>query len=289
MHPRFLRSGGVRAALGPLALAAMTGASVIAVIWQSKFGEGFDGTLFLGAFVIGLAAQLVDGALGMAYGITATTFLLAGGATPLAATASVHVAEIFTTGASGLAHWRLGNVDRRLFRQLIIPGVIGAVVGAWVVSRIDSAALRPWVSGYLLVMGIYIAGKAFRAVSFVRGTNGRKLVPLAFTGALVDSIGGGGWGPIVATSLLGTGHEPRKTIGTVNAAEFFITLASGFSFVLLAGITHWEQVAGLVTGGLVVAPFAAYLTTRLPSRWLLLFVGVLVALLSAFGLIQALG
>jgi uncharacterized protein len=253
-------------------------------------GSSFTTSVFLTALCIGIFAQLIDGAMGMAYGITATSLLLATGVPPVAATAAVHISEVFTTGTSGLAHWRMGNVNAQLFRRLVIPGVIGAVCGVLLVTSIDGQALRPWVSGYLLLMGLCLLYRAFR-LKHPKPTpadgSKRQLFPLAFTGAFVDSVGGGGWGPVVTSTLLGSGREPRTTIGSVNSAEFFITLASGFSFALLVGITHWEAIAGLICGGMLAAPFAAQLTRKIPMRPMMILVGVLVVGLSAWGLAKA--
>jgi uncharacterized protein len=274
-----------------LALTLLLTALGVIGFWASRTtGAGFQESVFFTALLIGFAAQMVDGALGMAYGITATSFLLSSGVPPVAATAAVHISEAFTTGASGLSHWRMGNVNRALFKRLLVPGVLGAVVGVLLVTSIDGQALRPWVSGYLLLMGAYLVYKAFKVVKLrMDAASSKKVGPLAFVGAFVDSVGGGGWGPVVTTTLLGSGHEPKTTIGSVNAAEFFITLASGFSFALLVGVSHWETVAGLILGGLLAAPLAARLTRRLPIKALMVLVGGLIMGLSIYNLVKALG
>ncbi len=236
---------------------------------------------------VGLFAQIIDGALGMAYGITATTFLLSTGVPPAAASASVHMAEVFTTGFSGLSHWRMGNIDKALFKRLLIPGIAGAVIGAWVITSVDGKAIKPWVSAYLVVMGLYVLSKAFRKIK-KRKEPPKHVAALALTGGFVDSVGGGGWGPVVTTSLIGTGNDPRTTIGSVNAAEFFLSIAGGISFALLIGFTHWQVIAGLVIGGLFAAPFAAWLCKHLQARTLLILVGVLITLISSFNLWKAL-
>ena len=248
----------------------------------------FDLNQFLLALGIGVFAQLVDGALGMAYGVTANSLLLSSGLAPAAATATVHVAEAFTTAASGLSHWKLGNIDKRVFGRIVIPGVIGGVAGVLLIAHVDGRAIRPWISAYLLAMGLYIIYRAFRSL---RAFNiaGPRLTPIAAFGGFADSVGGGGWGPVVTTTLLGAGHEPRTTIGTVNAAEFFVTLASGFSFALLIGIQTFESVAGLIVGGLAVAPFAAGLTRRMPRRVAMVGVGLLISGLSLWTILRALG
>jgi uncharacterized protein len=257
-------------------------------IYNAGVEHRFETNVFLTALLIGVVAQLVDGALGMAYGITSNSLLLASGLPPAQATATVHIAEAFTTAASGLSHWRLGNIDKRIFKRLVIPGVVGGVLGALFVTSIDAAILRPIISTYLLMMGLYIIYRAFRAVR-QNAVPDNKLLPLAFVGGFADSVGGGGWGPVVTSTMLGSGHDPRTTIGSVNSAEFFVTLASGFSFVLLLGIQHWESVVGLALGGLIVAPFAARLTSRINRRALMVFVGLVISALSVWTILRAFG
>lgn len=257
-------------------------------LWNSGSTQAFHWNTFLIALAIGAVAQLVDGALGMAYGVTSNSMLLASGLSPAAATATVHVAKAFTTAASGLSHWRLGNIDKRIFNRLLVPGIAGGVLGAVVITAVDGKALRPWIAAYLLLMGLYIIYSAFRTPK-ANPAPGRKLFPLAFVGGLADSVGGGGWGPIVTTTMVGSGHEPRTTIGSVNAAEFFVTLASGFSFALLIGINHVESVLGLILGGLLVAPIAARLTGKLNRRFLMVTAGALIAALSLWTISRALG
>lgn len=272
-----------------VALGVVTIAFIAIWITRAAAGEqAFDSNRFILALAVGVFAQIVDGALGMAYGVTANSLLLASGLSPAAATATVHVAEAFTTAGSGLAHWKLGNIDKRIFGRIVIPGVIGGVAGVVLIANIDGKVIRPWISGYLLLMGLYIIFRAFRAVRNFNLSGGR-LVPVAAFGGFADSVGGGGWGPVVTTTLLGAGHEPRTTIGSVNAAEFFVTLASGFSFALLVGIQTWESVAGLILAGLLVAPFAAGLTSRLPKKWLMVGVGLLISGLSLWTILRALG
>lgn len=249
---------------------------------------GLSSEMFLAAALVGLGAQIIDGALGMAYGITATTFLLGTGASPAVASASVHLAEVFTTGFSGLAHWRMGNVNKRLFLSLLLPGAIGIVLGAYVITSIDGNAIKPYVAGYLLLMGLYILVKGLRHRAQHRHEPPRHVASLALTGGFVDAAGGGGWGPVVTSSLVGTGQDPRTTIGSVNAAEFFLTLLGAATFSLLGAFTHWQVIAGLVVGGLFAAPFAAWLTHKLPARTLMLLVGVLISGLSLINLVRAL-
>jgi uncharacterized protein len=238
---------------------------------------------FWSAVAVGFFAQAIDGALGMAYGVTASTFLLSAGASPASASASVHIAEIFTTGFSGVSHLRYGNVNQPLFTRLLIPGILGAILGTIVITQIDGRIMRPYVTAYLLIMGVYILSKAFRKFR-ARADEPRHVGKLAAFGGLVDAAGGGGWGPVVTSTLVGSGRDPRTTIGSVNFAEFFITVATAGSFSLLAGPGTWVLVAGLVVGGLFAAPFAALLCRRLSARALLILVGSLIAALSAYNL-----
>ncbi|PSR52021.1 ABC transporter permease [Adhaeribacter arboris] len=229
----------------------------------------------------GFIAQMVDGALGMAYGLTSTTFLLTVGISPAAASASVHASEVFTSGASGLMHLRLKNVNRKLFVSLLIPGVIGAAMGAYILSELENYnyIIKPLVAGYTLVLGALIIVKAFKPN---RSKLKEKLIaPLAVFGGFMDSVGGGGWGPIVSSTLIAGGHPPRFTIGSVNLAEFFIALSSSLTFFTMIGIHHWQIIAGLVLGGVIAAPIAANLSKNLPVKSLMILVGILVILVSS--------
>lgn len=241
----------------------------------------------LAYIAIGFAAQLIDGALGMAYGVTASTLLLGLGVPPAVSSATVHAAECFTTGTSALSHHAFGNIDRRLFRRLLLPGVLGAAAGAYLLSNIDGDALKPWIAGYLLLMGVVILVKGFRDFPPRRVTS--HVAPLGFFGALIDAIGGGGWGPIVASNLLARGSEFRMTVGSVNAVEFFVTLTASLVFLLTLGLGHWEIIAGLAIGGVIAAPFGGWLVKRVRARWMLCFVGLLVVALSVRTLLQHFG
>lgn len=229
-------------------------------------------------FLIGVAAQLVDGALGMAYGLTASSFLLAAGHPPLQVSATVHLAETVTTGASAASHHHFGNVDWQLFKRLVVPGVIGAAVGAYLLSALPGERLKPWIAGYILVMGALVLGKAFTQVPPVKVS--RKVGLLGFVGALVDSIGGGGWGAVVSSTLLARGNEARFTVGTVNVVEFFVTLTSSLVFLVTVGLGLWKIVLPLALGGLVAAPFAAWLCKRIPHRPMLALVGLVIIVVS---------
>lgn len=243
--------------------------------------------LFYEAILVGLLAQLVDGSLGMAYGITSTSFLIGIGATPAAASGAVHVAEIFTTAFSGISHIKFGNVHKDLFKKLVIPGVIGGIVGAYILTSIDGKLIKPYITVYLLLMGLFILRKAFVLIKH----NNKKIKhvrKLALTGGFLDAIGGGGWGPIVTSSLIGQGNSPRHTIGSVNTAEFFVSFATGITFILLGSAGHWILVAGLIIGGLFSAPFAAYLTSKLSTKKLLIAVGFLITAISIYNLYKVL-
>lgn len=254
---------------------------------QALLTEALSSKLFWSAVCVGLIAQMIDGALGMAYGVTSTTFLLASGVSPAMASASVHVAEVFTTGVSGIAHAKLGNVNRSLFLRLLVPGIAGAVAGAYLLTSIDGKSIKPYISAYLLLMGLYIISKVFRRIKQAR-REPKHVAKLALVGGFIDSVGGGGWGPVVTTTLVGTGHDPRTTIGSVNFAEFFLTFASAVAFTALIGFGPWMIVAGLVIGGLVSAPLAAYLCSRMQTRTLLALVGTLITIVSVFNLYKSL-
>ncbi len=233
---------------------------------------------FLPYVMIGFVAQVVDGALGMAYGVTASSLLLGAGVPPAVSSATVHAAECFTTGSSALSHRAFGNIDREQFRRLLLPGMLGAAAGAYLLTRLDGDALRPWIAGYLLLMGVVIVAKAFRECPSKRVTT--HLAPLGFFGALVDAIGGGGWGPIVTSNLLARGNGFRTTVGTVNAVEFFVTLTASLVFLLGLGVGNWKIIAGLAIGGVLAAPLGAWLVTRVRPRPVQCVVGVLVIVLS---------
>jgi uncharacterized membrane protein YfcA len=253
--------------------------------WQI-INSTLDSRIFWSAVAVGFLAQVVDGALGMAYGVTATTFLLASGASPAAASASVHIAEIFTTGVSGISHAKFGNVNKQLFTRLLVPGILGGILGAVLVTQVDSALFKPFISAYLLLLGIYIISKAFRQLN-IRKEAPRHVGKLALFGGFMDAAGGGGWGPIVTTTLVGTGNDPRTTIGSVNFAEFFLTLTSAAVFALLMETNTWPLIVGLVFGGLFAAPFAAFLLKRFHARTLLILVGILITMISLYNLYKA--
>jgi uncharacterized protein len=248
---------------------------------------GFLTSDFALYLLVGLGAQLVDGALGMAYGVTCTSFLLSLGVTPAVSSASVHVAEMFTTGASAISHFKFKNINKKLFKSLLIPGVLGAVIGAYLLSDvIDGNLIKPFIAVYMLILGVIIIRKAVQK-NLVKNKT-KRIGLLAASGGFLDSIGGGGWGPIVTSTLLGQGRDPRYTIGSVNAAEFAITLASGITFLIFHGINSWQVVLGLVVGGVIAAPFGALVVGKIQRKPLMVTVGILVIILSTRTIILSL-
>ena len=228
--------------------------------------------------LVGFAAQMIDGILGMAYGVSATTFLLAFGVPPAVASASTHAAEVVTTGFSAASHFGFGNVNRQLVRRLLIPGALGAIIGAYILVNIPGDRMKPFIAAYLVVMGFIILSKARKRQEHREVHS--HIVPLGFAGGFCDAIGGGGWGPIVTGTLLARGNAPRETIGSVNCAEFFVTVAASVTFFLTIGFSQWTAIAGLAIGGAVAAPLAAFAVKRIPARPMLVVVGILIIVLS---------
>jgi uncharacterized membrane protein YfcA len=231
--------------------------------------------------LVGFVAQIIDGALGMAYGVSSTTFLLSIGVPPAIASATIHTAEVFTTAASGFSHLRLGNVNKKLVGSLLIPGVIGGVVGAYILTNIPTNIIKPIVAAYLLIMGVLILIKAFRKAP--EATEEPKPLLLALVGGFFDAVGGGGWGPIVTSTLVARGHNPRFTIGSVNTTEFFVTTAEAITFFAVIGallLQSWPVIVGLLLGGVIAAPLAALVCKKLPAKTLMIMVGTLITLLS---------
>ena len=228
----------------------------------------------------GFIAQMIDGALGMAYGVSASTFLMSMGISPAIASMSVHTSEIFTSGVSGFMHLRFGNVNNKLFKTIVIPGVIGAILGAYILSEFEAynIYIKPLVGIYTLILGVIIIRKV------IRKNNKRKKVQkvgwLAVTGGFLDSIGGGGWGPVVSSTLIASGKNPRMIIGSVNLAEFFISLASSFTFFTLIGASNWQPILGLILGGVCAAPIAASLSKRLNVKAMMVMVGIIIIIVS---------
>ncbi len=239
---------------------------------------------------IGFAAQLVDGALGMAFGVITNTLLVSVlGMAPARASASVHVVETFTTAASAVSHLAARNIDWKLFARLVIPGVIGGIAGAYLLSNIDGSIARPFIMAYLAGIGVYLLWRAWQLGHDIEHKPARVVSPLGLVGGFMDAVGGGGWGPIVTSNLLVQGTEPRRTIGTVNTVEFFVTTAISATFIVNLGLAAFTIAAvGLIIGGLLAAPLGAYLIRRISPKRLLLFVGVILIATSLFSLWRAL-
>jgi uncharacterized protein len=238
---------------------------------------------FLLLAAIGFFAQLVDGALGMAYGVTSMTAMLSLGMPPAQASAIVHTAEIFTTASSGASHIYFKNVDWRLVLRLGIAGVIGAILGAWVLSNIDGSFARPFVAAYLLAMGVLILLKSRR--QFPKADASFKVAPpLGLAGGFLDASGGGGWGPVVTSTLIGSGHAPRMVVGSVNTTEFFVTTAAAATFFVALDSVPIYELAALVLGGVMAAPFGGWIVKHIQPRLLMMVVGFVVVALSVWQL-----
>ena len=254
---------------------------------------------FLLFLLVGFLAQAVDGSLGMAYGVVSNTVLLAVGVPPATASATVHAAEVFTTGASASSHVLHKNVTWRLWGPLAAAGVIGGILGAYVLSGVDGEAIKPYILGYLTILGLWIIIRGLRGEPKLRHIPGFWGAPLGLIGGFMDAIGGGGWGPTATTALVGAGKDPRRAIGTVNAAEFFVTVAISATFVWALVTGHWHQagalqdhaaaVGGLIVGGLVAAPFAGWIAKTVPMPILSRMVGGLILVLAAWQGLQLAG
>jgi uncharacterized protein len=242
------------------------------VKWYQTLDKNFPLML-----LAGFLAQMVDGALGMGYGVTSATIMLSAGVNPAAISGSIHTAEMFASGASGYSHYKFGNVNKKLFKALLIPGVIGAILGAIFLTQLGQTHieyLRPIMAAYTLFLGIRILLTAFRKQK--QQKKFKRYGLLAGAGGFLDSFGGGGWGPIVTTTLITKGRSPKYVIGSVSLTEFFVTLASAFTFFTLLGVSHWQAILGLVVGGLIAAPLAAKLTGKLPRKTSFILLGALV-------------
>lgn len=238
--------------------------------------------LQFGFFVLaGFLAQLVDGLLGMGYGVTSATCLISAGVNPVSVSAAIHTSEIFSSGLSGYSHYRFGNVNPKLFKHLVIPGVVGAILGAAALVVLGEHAgkwLMPIIAVYAMFLGFKIFSRAFGSAA--KNSKIKNVGWLAWCGGFLDSFGGGGWGPIVTSTLISKGRSPRFTIGTVSITEFFVTMASAATFFFTAGLGHWPVVIGLLIGGSVAAPISAKLAGKLPARTMMIGVGVIVMIWS---------
>jgi uncharacterized membrane protein YfcA len=236
---------------------------------------------------IGFGAQIIDGALGMAFGVISSTLLLSLGVPPAAASAGVHTVESFTTAVSGISHALHKNIDLKLFARIVIPGVIGGVIGAYLLTQVSAEVARPFVLVYLSAIGLFLIWRGTGHPPHERDP--RVIAPIGFVGGFLDASGGGGWGPIVTSNLLIQGASPRKVIGTVNAAEFFLTVTISLTFLAALGAEAFTKATlGLLIGGVLAAPLGAYMTKRIPAKPLLLMVGIVLTATSAYGVYRAL-
>jgi uncharacterized protein len=226
---------------------------------------------------VGFGAQLVDGLLGMGYGVVSQIFLMSLGIPPAAIGSSIHTAEMFSSGASGFSHYKFGNVNKKLFKVLVIPGVLGAIAGALMLSYFGEkygSLIKPIIAAYAMILGIRILSRAFaqqKAKQKVKNAGW-----LALAGGFLDSFGGGGWGPLVTSTLISKGRSPQYVIGSISVTEFFVTLASAVTFFSVIGISHWQVILGLTVGGVIAAPFSAKLAGKLPTKWMFIAVGTMV-------------
>jgi uncharacterized membrane protein YfcA len=237
--------------------------------------------------LIGFSAQLIDGALGMAFGVISNTLLLSIGLTPQTASATVHSVASFTSAVSGISHTLHRNVDGWLFVRIVVPGVIGGITGAYVLTQISAEVARPLVLTYLAAIGLYLwwRGAMHRHIE----KRPRVIAPLGLVGGFLTAAGGGGWGPIVTSNLLIQGANPRKVIGTVNTAEFFLAVTISATFILTLGWRAFTMAAiGLLIGGVAAAPLGGYIAKRVPADGLLVMVGIVLTLTSAYGIWRAL-
>jgi uncharacterized protein len=236
---------------------------------------------FMFMVLVGFFAQMIDGALGMGYGVISTTLLLSGGLNPAVISGSIHTAEMFSSGASGFSHYRFGNVNKKLFKTLLIPGVLGAIAGAILLGALGqtySDWVRPILSVYTFILGVRILLNAFK--KDVKPKKVTRAGWLAGAGGFLDSFGGGGWGPLVTSTLISKGRSPKYVIGSVSLTEFFVTMASALTFFVILGVSHLSTIVGLIVGGVLAAPLAAKLAGKLPVKKMFIGVGVLVLISS---------
>ncbi|MBA3512239.1 MAG: sulfite exporter TauE/SafE family protein [Sphingomonas sp.] len=243
--------------------------------------------LLLTFILVGFVAQLIDGALGMAFGVISNTLLISLGVPPAAASASVHIIKNFTGAVSAISHVAHRNVDWRLFWRLLLPGMVGGVIGAVLLSNMDASIAKPVVLSYLAAIGVYLLVRALRAPPVEKRP---KIVePLGFAGGFLDAAGGGGWGPVVTSNLLVQGANPRKVVGTVNTSELFLALAISGAFLVSIGFSAFGTAAvGLLIGGVAAAPLGGWVAKRVPARPMLVMVGIVLTVTSGMGLWAAL-
>lgn len=247
------------------------------------FLAGIDFTALLPFIAVGFAAQMVDGALGMAFGVISNTLMVGVlGVPPALASQRVHIVECFTTATSGISHLIHGNIDKKLFFRLLLPGMAGGILGAYALSTLDASLVKPWVLLYLSGIGIYLLTRGILYPPKIK--EAKHVAPLGLLGGFLDAAGGGGWGPVVTSNLLIQGADPRKVVGTVNTVEFFLTLTVSATFIWHLGVADVAGATlGFLIGGIAAAPFGAWAAKRIPAKAMLIMVGVVLTLTSAYG------
>jgi len=251
--------------------------------------DAIDFSTVLPFIAVGFAAQLVDGALGMAFGVISSTLLVGVmGVPPAVASQRVHVVECFTTATSGISHLLHRNIDGRLFIRLVIPGMVGGIMGAYLLANLDAGFVKPFVLMYLASIGVYLLWRGLMYPPKIR--EAKIIAPLGLVGGFLDAAGGGGWGPVVTSNLLIQGADPRKVVGTVNAAEFFLTLTISATFIYHLGVADLAGATlGLLIGGIMAAPIGAWAAKHFPAKQMLILVGVVLTLTSVYGIWAAWG
>ena len=249
--------------------------------------SSFDLNALLPFIAVGFAAQLVDGALGMAFGVISNTLLVGVlGVPPAQASQRVHLVECFTTAVSGISHLLHGNIDKSLFFRLLIPGVTGGLLGAYVLTSIDAEVVKPFVLLYLTAIGIYLFARGILYPPTAKVA--KHVAPLGLLGGFLDAAGGGGWGPVVTSNLLIQGAEPRRVVGTVSAVEFFLTISVSAAFIYHLGFADVAGATlGLLIGGIAAAPLGAFAAKRFAAKHMLILVGIVLTLTSAYGVYRA--
>ncbi|MDO3644092.1 TSUP family transporter [Mucilaginibacter sp. L3T2-6] len=230
----------------------------------------------------GFVFAMIDGAIGMSYGVTSTSFSLSMGVPPGSASMGVHLSEIMSNGIAGWMHYRMGNINWKLFKMLLLPGIIGAVTGAYILSSLEhySQYTKPFVSLYTLILGLVILSKAFKSRVKKPGDKIKKIPLLGLGGGFIDAVGGGGWGSIVLSTLIAGGRHPRFSLGTVKLSRFFIALMSSITFIAMLNSNHWGAVAGLVIGSAIASPIAARISNKISAKAIMVSVAVIVILIS---------
>ncbi|MEI7736021.1 MAG: sulfite exporter TauE/SafE family protein [Ferruginibacter sp.] len=238
-----------------------------------------DNNMFYWMLLVGFGAEVVAGSMGMGYGVICTSLLLILNVPPPVVSASIHSAEAFTSAAGSISHWQLGNVNKKLVKALAIPAIIGAVIGALLLTYVGekyAKITKPFIAGYTIYLGVKIIQNAFKKKNISHQKKKNNITVLGLIGGFIDSFGGGGWGPLVTGTFIKNGRTPRFVIGSSTVAKCILTVASAVTFIFSIGISHWNVVAGLLIGGIVTAPFSAMLTAKLPTKKMFIAVGIVV-------------